>query len=170
MSGSGRADQRGKNGSIEEKECNTERSHGNSQRCAREKKRKKRPKYDSAELHGMLFRIRKPNTTAHHLGRAGGRAAGRDGRGWLGRKTECEAAALGTAESAASKRAACDRGGFGDAANACEPAGAVAGAVEPVHRASGAPGAANRGAAGGGNTADTTPLVTVARAWRATPC
>jgi len=86
-----------------------------------------------------------------------------------GPKPEREAAALGTVESAASEGASRDRGGFGDAANACELAGAAASAVERIHRAGGAPGAADWSAASRGNRADTTALVKVARPWQATP-
>ena len=86
-----------------------------------------------------------------------------------GAKPEREAAALGTVKSATPERTARDRGGFGDAADARELAGAAASAVERIHRTSGAPGEADWSAAGRGNTADTTARVTVARAWRATP-
>jgi hypothetical protein len=117
----------------------------------------------------MLFRIRKPNTTATTSEEPeAGRPAG-TGEEWLGRNRSAKRRLWERLNPRHRKELRVIAEALAMQQNACEPAGAVAGAVEPVHRASGAPGAANRGAAGGGNTADTTPLVTVARAWRATP-
>jgi hypothetical protein len=65
----------------------------------------------------------------HFDGAGDGAARGHRG-GVVGPKPEREAAALGTAESAASERASRNRGGAGDAADTCEPAGAAAGAAE----------------------------------------
>src|SRR5580658_10908446 len=82
------------------------------------------------------------------FGGARGGAADGDGRRVAGAEPEREAAALGAAEPAASQRAAHDCGGFGDAADAREFAGAAAGAAERVHRTGGAAGAADGSAAG----------------------